>query len=178
MQIKSRASPEKCREKLVTDSRGESIQSVPKRTMNVALNRLWISNLNLRPYTLSILMWSPTKFKSNLQAQPSWPPRRPLLCGIADRKRQQKRGRERETEIRIWIVYKTINEHIYFMFMLIFFFEFDKTQHKNFSFRFVFMLMSVWGGGGSQGCSVAGSGWLDRQLITIIDGGNYHHRSS
>lgn len=92
--------------------------------------------------------------------------------------RQKETERERETEIRIWIVYKTINEHIYFMFMLIFFFEFDKTQHKNFSFRFVFMLMSGWGGGGSQGCSVAGSGWLDRQLITIIDGGNYHHRSS
>lgn len=34
-----------------------------ERTMNVAFNRLWISNLNLRPYTLSILMWQQTKFK-------------------------------------------------------------------------------------------------------------------
>jgi len=55
----------------VSDLDANQIKSYPKarqreQTMNVVLNGLWISDfsfqfsvLNLRPYTLSILMWRP-----------------------------------------------------------------------------------------------------------------------
>lgn len=113
--------------------------------MNVAFNRLWISNLNLRPYTLSILMWPQTKFRQTdrqtgrlvdvLCYDPNSRDRIRVLIGfkfefefVADLTDdpfcvvfvERQSGPESDTQIPIWIVYETINGHIYFMFMLIF----------------------------------------------------------
>lgn len=72
--------------------------------------RFQISDSNLRPYTLSILMWRP---RNEIQIGP-------IAFGLTHRR--PLRLPEVVWHLR-WvsgIVYKTINGHIYFMFMLIF----------------------------------------------------------
>lgn len=133
----------------VSDLDANQIKSYPKarqreQTMNVVLNGLWISDfsfqfsvLNLRPYTLSILMWRPPNeiqkaSSSKVWSHLAWPHRRPVYFLWT-------------LQIRIWVVYKTINGHIYFMFMLIFSNLINtKTQYptQDFSFRFFFFFLS------------------------------------